>query len=336
MEYQTLLSQIRELIILDDLPMALKMMRSLLENTPKLNEILHHSGRLEKIRRESRLGLVSDSDANLEQNRIRFGVLDLLLEIEQKGLHSAALGEVLEAVEQESARPELKPELQHAISMINSKNVVVGSNISAGGNITIGDQTIHTESQTSKNLRLFLYFLVPLLALGGAFLWYRLQPVSLTVAVQYRATNPDLAFENGEITLLNGGKQEVKTIEKEAIFTNIQRGERVSLHFASDGFLPIDTAFVPSGAQLILPIRRDASLARVFGTVRDEQGKALGGVTIRVQDMTTLTLLDGSFSLPIPPEKQRKKQRIEAIVDGKVVWDYTQPIIPDASIEIQL
>ncbi|MBL7828312.1 MAG: carboxypeptidase regulatory-like domain-containing protein [Saprospiraceae bacterium] len=336
MEHQILLSKIRQFIALDDMPTALKTMRSLLENTPNLNEALQQSGRLEKIQREMRLGLVSDSEARLEQNRIRFGVLELLTEIEQKGLSAAALGEVLSAVEQESTRPELKSELEHAVSIVNSKNVVVGSNISAGGNITIGDQTIHTESQTSKNLRLFLYFFVPLLALGGAFLWYRLQPVSLTVAVQYSPANPDLAFEKGEITLHHGGRQEVKTIEKEAIFTDIQRGERVNLHFAADGFLPIDTTFEPSGAQLILPIRRDTSLARVFGTVRDGQGKALGGVTIRVQDMTIRTLPDGSFSLPVPPEKQRKKQRVEAIVDGKVVWDYTQPIIPNVSIQIQL
>ncbi|MBL7826751.1 MAG: hypothetical protein JNJ57_08980, partial [Saprospiraceae bacterium] len=132
MEHRILFSNIRRLIALDELPTALKTMRSLLENTPKLNEILQQSGRLEKIQREMRLGTVSDSEARLEQNRIRFGVLELLTEIEQKDLPAAALGEVLSAVEQESARPELGGELEGAVSIVNSKNVVSDSKLTAG------------------------------------------------------------------------------------------------------------------------------------------------------------------------------------------------------------
>lgn len=56
-----------------------------MDSTPKLNEAIHQSGRFQYIRRQIRLGLVSHAEANLTQNQIRFGLLDLLGEIEQDG-----------------------------------------------------------------------------------------------------------------------------------------------------------------------------------------------------------------------------------------------------------
>jgi len=335
-QLQTLFAEIRDRIAGDDMPAALHLLRALLENTPQLNDVLQQSGRFQYIRQQIRRGLVSHEEATIEQNRIRYGVLELLSDIEQEGLPPATLRELLAAVEQESTRPDLREEVKKAISIVNSKNVVANSSITAGGDVHIGDKTIHTESETSKRLRLFLFLFVPLLALGFAYLWYRAQPVTLTVAIQYQAANPDLVFTKGAVTLYHGGKPDIKTIENEAIFTDIQRGEKVSLHFTAEGFVPMDTVLLPGETLLRLPIRHDNSLAHVFGTVRDGQGKAVSGLTIRVQDLTTKTLPDGSFSLPLPPEKQRKKQRVEVIENGKVVWDYTQPIMADGGIEIRL
>ena len=333
---QTLFTQIRVQIARDEMPAALSTLRGLLENTPRLNEILQQSGRLENIRQQMRTGTVSHYDATLEQNRIRLGVLELLAEIEKDFIPTAALDDLLAAVEQESTRTEVREEVEKAVSIVNSKNVVVNSSITAGGNVEIGDRTIYTESQTSRRLKLFLLVFVPLLVLALAYVWYQAQPLTLSVAVRYQALNPDLAFEKGALILYHGGIQDQKTIETEAVFTDIRRGEKVSLSFKAEGFLPIDTVFVPSGKPLILPIQHDNSLARVFGTVRDEQGRAIVGATIRVQDMKVQTSSDGSFSLSVPPEKQRKQQRVEVIVNGKVVWDLTQPILADAGIEIQL
>lgn len=319
MTRQELIQNIRNLIANDDLSQAIARLKALLENTPLLNEVLHQSGRFENIRKLVRLGMVSHSEANLTQNQIRTGLLELVSEIESQ-----------------SEVPVLGAEIERAISIVNSKNVVVNSTFTAGGDIHVGEKIIQTESKTSKRLRLFLLFFVPLLALGIAYLWYRLQPVTLTVAIQYQAANPDLAFTQGTVTLYHGGKPDVKPIENEAIFTDIQRGEKVSLHFAAEGFVPMDTVLPADETLLRLPIRRDSSLARVFGMVRDGQGRAVGGVTIRVQDLTMQTQPDGSFSLPLSPDKQRKKQRIEVLKNGKVVWDYTQPVMADGGIEIQL
>ena len=141
---QTLFAQIRAQIARDDMPAALSSLRGLLENTPQLNEILQQSGRLQNIRQQLRTGTISQEDATLEQNRIRFGVLELLTELEQDSLSPAALGDLLAALEQESTRPELREELEKAVSIVNSKNVVSDSTLTAGRDVHIGDKHYHT------------------------------------------------------------------------------------------------------------------------------------------------------------------------------------------------
>ncbi|MBK8704146.1 MAG: hypothetical protein IPN33_11375 [Saprospiraceae bacterium] len=167
MKHETLLAEIRRLISGDEISAALKILRGLLENTPQLNEILQQSGRLENIRRQMRIGIVSPADATLEQNRIRQGVLELLWKLNNKALPSCFRRSARRRGR--SARPELRAEFERAVFIVNSKNVVVGSTISAGGDVHIGDRTIHTESRTSCRLRLFSVVVVPVLAGIGAF-----------------------------------------------------------------------------------------------------------------------------------------------------------------------
>ncbi len=134
-------AHIRELIARDEIAGALEKMRVFLGKTPHLNDVLHQSGRLENIRRQNDLGLVSQDDATLEQNRIRHGVLALLDDIERHGAPPQALRNLLAEIEQESARPELQNEVAQAISIVNSQNVLVNSQITAGGNVHIGNIT---------------------------------------------------------------------------------------------------------------------------------------------------------------------------------------------------
>lgn len=76
---------IRQLIAEDKLEQALELLRLKLSGEPLLDEALHQSGRFQYIRKQIRLGIVSFEDANLTQNQIRFGLLDLLSEMEQEG-----------------------------------------------------------------------------------------------------------------------------------------------------------------------------------------------------------------------------------------------------------
>ena len=139
-------AHIRDLLARDDTAGALKEMRVFLGKTPQLNDILHQSGRLENIRHQSNLGLVSPAETTLEQNRIRHGVLALIDDIEAQGTPSQAIRDLVSEVEQESARPEVQNEIAQAISIVNSQNVLVNSPFTAGGNVHIGNITYGPES----------------------------------------------------------------------------------------------------------------------------------------------------------------------------------------------
>ena len=115
------INRIRKFIENDELDSALMALSTLLQNSDKLDEAIHQSGRYENIRKQIRLGIVSHSDANLTQNQIRFGLLDLLREIEKQG-----------------EDPFMFSEIERAITILNPKNMVMGSTISAN-NVHIGD-----------------------------------------------------------------------------------------------------------------------------------------------------------------------------------------------------
>lgn len=132
---------IRNLIAQNELPTALEKFRTLLENSPKLDEVVLQSGRFQDIRRQIRLGVVSQTEANLTQNQIRAGLLDLLQEIEDSTAETSIQPDA----------PALRTELEHAISIVNSKNVVTGT-ITAGGDVHIGDKTVNQNADKIYNI----------------------------------------------------------------------------------------------------------------------------------------------------------------------------------------
>jgi len=165
------------------------------------------------------------------------------------------------------------------------------------------------------------------------------QPLSLTVLLDNQTPNAYLPFENGKVTLIYGDKTEDKAIEKEAVFKGIPanfKKEPVIVRFEAPGFTPIDTTFPLSDNRIILPVWRDNSLGRIFGTVKDEQGSPIPGAQIAVQDLVTTSGADGHFELQIPFDKQRKSQRVKAHKPGFKPWDYESPIFQHEEISIIL
>lgn len=330
MNVKSFLSDIRNLIANDDLPAALEQLRGLLENSPKLDEAILQSARFKDIRRQIRLGMVSNAEASLTQNQIRAGLLDLLREIE-------------DSVRVTGSHPDtsaLRSEIERAISIVGSKNVVVGSTISAGGNVHIGDQTINTESATSRRLRVFLYFLVPVLAIGAAFLWYRFQemkrPLSLKVRVENRTPNPELPEPSGKLTLTYGSKTEPKEgVAGEALFEGIPanfKSENLRLQFLAEGFVPVDTSFLFENEAIVLPVRRNDELAKITGVISDEAGKPLEGVKISIACCSALSDASGAFTLVIPFEHQRTSQRLDIFREGFKPKSVTTPVMPGETL----
>lgn len=228
---------------------------------------------------------------------------------------------------------------------IAGKNIVSSSTITAGGNVSIGDQIQHvTESKTSRNIRLFLLVFVPLLAITTAVLYYRYQqmqkPLLLTVMLDNRTPNPELdkGF-GGQMMLSYGAKADTQSIVNETTFKGIPanyRKETVRLKFAAKGFQTVDTIFTLNKESLTLPIRRDRTYARLAGQVTDEAGNPVADAKVSTQNITGETDDQGQFSLDIPFEKQRKQQRLTVSKAGFNPWDRTEPVFPNEIIRIQL
>ena len=312
--------EVRRKIAADDLPAAIQLLQGILENARQLDEIILQSARFQDIRRQIRLGKVSYSEANLTQNQIRAGLLDLLQEIET----------------QATSRPAIQKELEQAVSIVNSKNVVTGT-ITAGGNVTIGDSTTTiTESRTSRRLRLFLFLFVPLLAIGGAYLWQRNQelqrPLRLKVRLENQTPNPELPEPLTRLVLTYGTTSEPKeNVATEAMFEGIPgnfRGEKLRLQFSATGFVPVDTSFLFEQELLTLPVRRNDDLAKITGIIKDEAGQALEGVKVSIPCCSALTDASGAFSLSIPPEHQRTAQRLDLFKAGYAPKSTSTPVFP--------
>ncbi|MEZ5041621.1 MAG: hypothetical protein R2828_17135 [Saprospiraceae bacterium] len=326
---QPFLTQVEDLIAKDELGSAIALLHQLLQDSPKLDEAILQSARLTEVKKQIRLGLINYEQANLTKNQIRAGLLELLEEIgEQRAI------------------PAIKSELERYAVRISGKNIV-GGNISAGGDVRIGDHIEQlTESKTSRNIRLFLLVFVPLLAIAAAVLYfqYRQSQQSLTVVVgiDNLTPNPNLPFEGGQVTLQYGGKAETLAIEKEAIFRGIPanyRREPVRVQFDALGFLKIDTTVLLNTETLNLSIRRDDTYGRVFGVVVEEREKTpapLEGVTVSILDISTQTDENGRFSLSIPFEKQRKQQRLRATKAGYESFDHQEPVIKNEETLISL
>ncbi len=74
MENHTFPANIRDLIAQDELAEALQQLHTILDNSPLLDEAILQAARFADIRKQIRLGLVDQAEANLTQNQIRAGM----------------------------------------------------------------------------------------------------------------------------------------------------------------------------------------------------------------------------------------------------------------------
>ncbi len=126
MASKTYLSQIRQLIAQDELPAALQQLHDLLEDSPKLNEVIHQTGRFTDIQKHMRLGTLSFEQGTVSRNQISIALLDLLDEITRQGQHQSIKAEIE----------------KHHIAIQHSKNVLNDSSINAR-DVHIGDSHVH-------------------------------------------------------------------------------------------------------------------------------------------------------------------------------------------------
>jgi hypothetical protein len=326
MDTKYFIDKIRHLIASNKMDKAIEQMKLLFENSPKLNKVLLQSARHNDIMEQIMMGVVDSRDASVTQNQIRASLLNLLSDV---GL--------------QSGQPEIKEELKHAISVVNSKNVVIGSSISAGGDVQIGDKTIHTESKMSKNLRLMLFVFVPIVVIGGTYFWYTskesAKPLDLKVLIDNTTPNAELPEPYGEVTLTFGGTPMTRqSVGTEAMFENIPsnfKSDIFRLQYNAQGYASIDTSF-KYAKSITIPVKRNSDLALIKGYVYQEGTDPLVGlenVRVSISCCSTTTDASGKFNLDIPFEHQLKKQRLELFKDGFHQKSTTEPVI--AGIDIQ-
>ncbi len=90
------IEKIKELIQNDELEKALNELDNLLKDNNSIKEILFQKGRFSNLLTRDRLGIISFDDANLERNKIRKSIIDLISEWEKGQLPKSNLERVNE------------------------------------------------------------------------------------------------------------------------------------------------------------------------------------------------------------------------------------------------
>lgn len=311
------LNDIKNKIAHNETAEAIRMLRALLENSPKLDEALLLSARFNALRQQIRTGTIHAEQALVGTNQIHEALLEFLSEIEVM-----------------AQEPEILSEIQAHTLTISGKNIVAGS-IRAGGNVVIGDQ-IHTESKRSRQLQYFLLLFVPLLAIGLAFFYYRSQqlqePLRLKVRLQELNPSPFLPFEGGQVMLYYGEKGDTQNIKQEAVFEELPpqyTNQTVQLYFSAPGFQLIDTTFLLDSKTLVLPIRRDRTYTFFRGLLLNEVGDPVVGARVTLPEIGLETDSDqnGQFSIQIPGEMQRPAHQTQITHPDYRTINRVEPIV---------
>lgn len=176
-----------------------------------------------------------------------------------------------------------------------------------------------------------LYVLLPVLVVALTFFaFYYYSPVTSTVRLT-DVSKSSLPFYGADITLEYADKSETLHLDRlsdEAVFKEIHTkylGKDARLKIESKGYEPIDSV-LSLEKNIALNIKRDSSLAVIFGTVKDEDNRPLVNVTIQVLDLKATSDEMGNFKLSIPAEKQKEEQRVTAYREGYQLWDFTGPV----------
>lgn len=317
----TITKHIRQLIIDNQMGKALAQLRTLLAHSPKLNQVLVQSARHQELVEKIRMKIIPLQLADEQKSQLRFSLFQLLSEIEQ------------ETHPEQS--PELATEATQAATALKQIHSIVDNSISAGRDVNIGNKTIHTESKTSQGLRLWLYFLVPVLAVGTAYLAYNYQvlqqDLQLKVRLHNQTPNPHLAEPIGRLTLSYGTNIVPKAqVQGEVLFEGIPasyKNKTVRLSYQANGFVPVDTTFTLQDPLLVLHVRRNDDLALLKGKITTINNAPLADVKASIPCCSTKTDQTGAFTLHIPPEHQRNRQRIDLFKTGYQSKSIEEPVV---------
>lgn len=299
--------QIKALIAQDKLEQAIQILKKLLANSPKLNEVILQSGRFANLKKLIRTGQINYEDANITQNQIRSSLLELVDEIDHQ-----------------TKEPQINKEIEVFIKSKAGKNIIGGS-IIAGGNVNIGDQ-INTESKTSRYIRLFLFVLVPLLVISTVVIYYRyqqmIQPFDITVKINKTACQNHLPLpELFEISMNLDcqynpysekiiGRDRISFRDIPPYCTESIAGFEIYVEGEPYTFIQPKNHIIKPDAIIELVIKLE-HIDTIRGKVVESSSiRPIENALVSIQQEEAITNKDGIFVLPIPCDKQAVFQNI--------------------------
>lgn len=101
--------------------------------------------------------------------------------------------------------------------------------------------------------------------------------------------------------------------------------QEVRLTCIADGYETVDTMVtLQRGGDVTLNIHRDDTYGVLAGTVFDEDGQPVIGVTVEAEGIITTSNVDGVFELKIPIEKQKPYPHVRINKTGYQTEEYTK------------
>lgn len=121
-----IMNQVGDLIGRDQLESAITVVRTLLKDSPLLDEAIVQSARYSDLMKKIRTGQVSLLDESITKNQIRFALLDLIREIE---LHSESNAKIKSELEEWGRREKSQPKQVFQTHSGSGDNVAGDKNV---------------------------------------------------------------------------------------------------------------------------------------------------------------------------------------------------------------
>lgn len=136
---KTFVNKTMNLVAQNNLKEALKTTQQLLKGSPLFSEVIVHSSRYNDVMKAIRLGTIHPEDANIEKNKLRFALLDILNELSENTQTNPTL-----ATEVETFLQERTASTSNSLSIEGNNNTVIQG--VTGSNVSINTGTVSNQN----------------------------------------------------------------------------------------------------------------------------------------------------------------------------------------------
>ena len=117
MNFKEFIGQLRKYLAEDKLNLVLQQLQTFLKNSPQLDQAILQTARYNDIRGQINTGIISHENANMEKNKIRKALIELLNEIEKSTKSPDLVLEIEQAIK-------IQPTIQQNAEKIYNINTI--------------------------------------------------------------------------------------------------------------------------------------------------------------------------------------------------------------------